>query len=117
MMKSPVIADSSGFVSLVSATDSNHVRALAGSVSIQEQHLPFIMPGEIITETVNVLGKKVSHDIAVRVGKSILESSDFTIVETSTNIRKEALVKFSSQPASVSFTDCLVMAMADAYNT
>ena len=116
-MKSSVVADTSGFVSLASITDSNHKIAALGSVSMQEQNLSLIVPGEVITETINVLGKKISHDIAIQVGKSILDSSSFTVVDTTTDIRKVAFAKFQKQASSVSFTDCLVMAVADAYGT
>jgi len=116
-MKSSVVADTSGFVSLASITDSNHKIAALGSVSMQEQNLSLIVPGEVITETINVLGKKISHDIAIQVGKSILDSSSFTVVDTTTDIRKVAFAKFQKQASSVSFSDCLVMAVADAYGT
>ena len=117
MNSQPVVSDTSGFVSLANSSDSNHVRAKAVSVSIQEQHLSLIVPGEVITETVNVLGKKINHEMAERVGKSIIESSAFTIIETTPEIRKMAFKIFSKQPSSVSFTDCLVMAIADFYDT
>lgn len=117
MMKAPVVVDTSGFISLASETDSNHARAIAGSVSIQEQNLPFVVPGEVITETINVLGKKINHGTAIKVGKSILDSSAFTIIETTTDVRRLAFKKFQTQAASVSLTDCLVMAVADTYDT
>lgn len=116
-MNTPVVADTSGFISLASVTDSNHSLAVSGSVSIQEQHLPFIVPGEVVTETINVLGKKMSHAVALQVGASILESPAFTFVETTDAIRKQAFGKFKAQASSVSYTDCLVMAIADAYDT
>jgi len=72
---------------------------------------------EVITETINVIGKKISHTEALRVGRSILGSSDFSIVETTADLRRRALEKFEKQASSVSFTDCLIMAVADTYNT
>lgn len=67
-MNTPVVADTSGFISLSSVTDNNHNRAVQGSISIQEQSFLFIVPGDVITETINVLGKKVSHEAAEAVG-------------------------------------------------
>ncbi len=116
-MNTPIVADSSGFVSLASGTDSNHALAVAGSVSIQEQHLLFIIPGEIITETINVIGKKIGHAHAMRLGRGILDASALTIVETTAEVRNRALELFEKQASSTSFTDCLVMAVADAYDT
>ena len=41
----------------------------------------------------------------------------FIIAETTLEVRIEALEKFQKQPKSVSFTDCIVMAFADEYET
>jgi len=46
-----------------------------------------------------------------------LATKIFLVVESSEYIRIEALRKFHNQPAAVSFTDCLVMAFADFYET
>ena len=49
--------------------------------------------------------------------RELLESKELVIVDTSPELEKNALMKFGEQSESVSFTDCLVMACADAYKT
>ncbi|KKW20372.1 MAG: hypothetical protein UY64_C0050G0009 [Parcubacteria group bacterium GW2011_GWA1_51_12] len=116
-MTNPVIIDSSGLISFISDTDSNHQLAVSISQSIKKEKNSVILPGEIFSEIVNVLGKKVSHNIALQTAHHILNSKDFAIVETNTEIREGALEIFRNQAQSVSFTDCLVMAFADHYHT
>lgn len=116
-MNSPIITDTSAFVSLASISDNNHQLALKVSKDLTLTNRPAIIPGEIFTETINVLGKKINHKIAVETGEKIFGSEAFIIIDTSPTIRSDAFEKFKSQPESVSFTDCLVMAFADAFHT
>lgn len=116
-MNPPIIIDSSAFISLGSVTDSNYKTAVAISRDIAEANRATIMPGEIFTEIVNVAGKKVSHQAAVDQANKILSQTSMVIAETSSNIRRNALDKFEKQPQSVSFTDCIVMAVADHFGT
>lgn len=116
-MSSPIITDSSAFVSLASVSDKNHQLALKVSEDLIKTNRPAIVPGEIFTETVNVLSKKINHKTAIEAGEKIFASEAFIVIETSPAIRSDALEKFKSQPESVSFTDCLVMAFADAFHT
>ena len=113
----PIIADSSALVSLSSITDNNHQIANRQSLQIEKTDRQVIVPGEIFSETLNVLGKKVSKEIAIRTGSKIIKTKMFIIAETTLEVRIEALEKFQKQPKSVSFTDCIVMAFADEYET
>ena len=114
----PIIVDTSALISLASVTDSNHSRAQTGTVAMEKAQRSAIVPGEIVTETINVVGKKVSHDVAIRIGQDLLRAKEYNIVETTLRIRRAALKKFAQQSsAMVSFTDCLVMAFADDYKT
>jgi predicted nucleic acid-binding protein len=47
----------------------------------------------------------------------IAETLLFTIIDTSKQARAQALERFVTQPAAVSFTDCIVMTVADEYGT
>lgn len=116
-MTLPAIADSSALVSLATDTDSNHNRAIDISRLIKADEISIIIPGDIFTETINVLGKKADHQTAVGAAEAITNSKEFVIAEATENIRNRALDIFKNQPASVSFTDCLVMAFADHYHT
>jgi len=116
-MTNPIIADSSGLVSLALSTDSNHKQAVLIASQIEKNNKTLILPGEIFAETINILGKKVSKAIAIFAADKILKSDLFQIVESSDAQRLSALEKFQKQPKSVSFTDCVVMAFADEYET
>ncbi len=116
-MNYPIIIDSSSFISLGTITDSNYQKAAAISNRIGEEDRTIIMPGEIFTEIVNVAGKKIGHKAAMDQASKILSSKTVHIEETTSAIRQSALDKFNKQPKSVSFTDCIVMAFADEFET
>lgn len=116
-MNPPLILDSSAYISLGSISDSNYRRAEAISKIIQDTRRSVIVPGDVFTEILNVVGKKGSHKRAVIQGHQLLSSDVFTITDTTSNIRQDAFEIFKKQPESVSFTDCIVMATADHYET
>jgi predicted nucleic acid-binding protein len=111
----PIIADTSALVSLATMTDQNHARAVAearklGTVSI-------ILPSDVLAETINILGKKSGHKTACKAAEQLLHpDSQFVLIETTAYVQA-ALTKFAHQPEDVSYTDCMVMAVADAYDT
>lgn len=115
-MKSLII-DSSAFIYLASIDDSNYKKAVKISEQIEEDKRSIVLPGEIFTEIVNVAGKKISHKAAIDQANKILSSKSFIITETTPTMRVDALEKFKKQPESVSYTDCLVMAFADHFET
>src|SRR5262249_10946917 len=100
---------------LVSSTDSNHQRAVAISSDILKAHRPVVVPGEIVTETLNVVGKRQGHRDALRIGEVVFSSPEYLIAETTEDIRTAAIEHFRTSANSVSYTDCLVMAFADRY--
>ena len=116
-MTNPIIADSSALVSLALSTDSNHKQAVLLTRQIEKNNKTLILPGEIFAETINILGKKVSKEIAVFTADKILRSDLFQIGESSNAQSLLVLEKFQKQPRSVSFTDCVVMALADHFDT
>lgn len=116
-MKPPIIADSSGLIALISEDDTNHKLAIKVSKELSDLSTFVIVPGDVFSETLNVIGKKFSHRLAVDVSKEITDSSTYTIIETDALLRENALILFSKQAESVSFTDCAVMAFADKFNT
>jgi predicted nucleic acid-binding protein len=111
-----VVADTSGLMSLLVDTDANHHKALDLSELFDESPGAVVISSHVFTELMNVLGKKLGHRIAVEAGKRIISTSDYLIVESEEDL-EEALERFAHQPSSVSFTDCLVMALADRVGT
>lgn len=116
-MSPPVIIDTSAFISLGTITDSNHKKAQEISNRIKEENISIVVPGDIFTETMNVIGRKVGHKAAVMQANDIFLDRSLIVSETTSHIRQDALDKFQKQPESVSFTDCIVMAFADEYET
>lgn len=112
-----IIADTSGLISLVSKDDSNYKKAISIGENLSEVEGRIYIPTEIFAETMNVLGKKISHASAIRAARKIERSPFFLIVDTTHEIRRSALVQFEKISETVSFTDCLVMALADFYDT
>src|SRR3989344_1168151 len=116
-MNKPLIIDSSAFISLTTTADSNYKKSNVISNQILEEDKTIIMPGEVFTEIVNVAGKKINHQAAIGIARKILSSKVMHIEESTSKIRQKALNKFEKQSESVSFTDCIVMAFADFYET
>jgi predicted nucleic acid-binding protein len=75
------------------------------------------VPAEVFAETLNILGKKFGHEYAAGTVQAVLDSSAFAVVPTSDISRLDAVEQFRSAPAGVSFTDCLVMKVADEYGS
>jgi predicted nucleic acid-binding protein len=64
------------------------------------------------------LGKKFSHTTADLAAERLLsQDGQFFVVETSVEHVRAARIIFSQQKESVSFTDCIVMAVANEYGT
>jgi predicted nucleic acid-binding protein len=113
----PIIADSSGLVSLIVEDEHNHAQAVKAAEKLRKASRPIFLPVDIITETINIIGKKFGHDTALKAARILLQpESEYVLLETRPYLMA-ALNKFSEQPAGVSLTDCLVMAVADDYGT
>jgi predicted nucleic acid-binding protein len=116
-MKQVVIADTSGLFSLASETDRNHATALAESEKFMNVKGAVIIPSDVFAETINVMGKKADHKSAIGTAEILLKEPAFVIIDTNEQIRQDALEKFQQQNEDVSFTDCMVMAVADKFET
>jgi predicted nucleic acid-binding protein len=112
-----LIADTSGLISLAVQTDVNHTPAITATKPLQEQQRTILVPYEVFVETVNVLGKRVGHLGAAAVAAYLTTTPLFLVIDTSKEARQHALDRFVEQPPAVSFTDCIVMAVADEYGT
>jgi len=116
-MKLPIVAASSGLISLISEDDMNHKLAIKISEELSELNSLIIVPSDVFSETLNIIGKKFSHNLAMSVGEEIASFETYTIIETNGILRNNALSLFSHQAESVSFTDYVVMICADKFNT
>jgi len=116
-MKHTVIADTSGLFSLASETDRNHARAIAEGEILFKAAGTIILPHDVFTETINILGKKANHAAAMGTASIFLQEPAYLIVDPDEAMRRQALAKFQEQNEDVSFTDCMVMACADRFKT
>jgi predicted nucleic acid-binding protein len=113
----PIIADTSGLISLATDTDQNHKPATKAATTLREASRPIILPADVLVETVNVLGKKSGHTTALKVAAELLRpGGQFILIETRPYLIT-ALNKFENESPAVSLTDCIVMAVADDYGT
>lgn len=124
-LQPPVIADTSALISLASVTDNNHSKAVLYSQMLVKTNRSLIIPSDVIAETVNTVGRKIGHKWAIEVGQELLGSKAYTIMDSNDYTRSLAFEKFKMQksseqrlkPAKVSYTDCIVMAVADLCET
>ena len=114
----PIIVDSSALVSLINLSDSNHALAVEVASRLSSTNRPILVPSEVFVETVNILGKKFGHSIAIDAGQKILNNdTQFIVVEAEIIHLQSALRLYKRNKQTVSFTDCIVMAIADHVET
>ena len=109
-----IIADTSGLISLFLPGDHNHRVAVRAAGELQNEHKDILIPAAVYVEFLNILGRKVGHTAALA---AVAELSPPFLVLTMQANMTHALKKFETLPQAVSFTDCLVMATADEYET
>src|SRR5688500_8171361 len=93
-INNPIIADTSALLSLIVPSDSNNQKALAISAHIREAHGFLFIPSDVFTEALNVFGRKFGHKEAGLVAEKLLDPQGFHILETSPEVRTEALATF-----------------------
>lgn len=118
-IRSNIVADASGIISLVVDSDSKHEAATVFARGLEQN--PFgtliFVPSEILAETINLLGKKFGRGLAVETGRMLLNQAPFVVRESEPTTKLAALELYRTAPAGVSYTDCLVMAVADELHT
>jgi predicted nucleic acid-binding protein len=111
-----IIADTSGLVSLFSPNDQNHEVAVEAAKRLSGEHKDILIPAAVLVEFLNIMGRKASHNAALAAVTEL--TPPFLVINEPANLLDTpALEKFGALPQGVSFTDCLVMALADEYGT
>ena len=113
----PVIVDTSAFYALYSIDDALHNKAKNIAKILFQDNRRTLLLGDVFTELLNIVGKKLGKQTQEELGTNILTSSAFDIVEADVTLRELALQKLKQISASLSYTDCLVMSLADTYET
>src|SRR3954471_16545585 len=99
-----------------SPTDQNHEVAVEAAKRLSHDHKDILIPAAVFVELLNILGRKAGHAAALAAVTEL--TPPFLVINESSNLLDtQALQRFSEVPQSVSFTDCLVMALADEYAT
>jgi predicted nucleic acid-binding protein len=111
-----IIADTSGLVSLFSPDDRNHREAVNAAKRLKTDQKAILIPDAVFVEFLNVMGRKAGHGVALAAASEL--TPPFLLVsESSDLLESPALCKFDALPNAVSFTDCMVMTVADEYST
>jgi predicted nucleic acid-binding protein len=114
--KGVIIADTSGLVSLFSPDDRNHEEAIHAAKWLKNDQKTILIPAAVFVEFLNILGRKAGHEIALAAASEL--TSPFLVLSEPANLpQSPALKKFAEVAEAVSFTDCIVMAVADEYGT
>lgn len=112
-----IILDSSALVALLHESDALHAKSIEIARALTGRPINLILPTEVFAETVNILGKKFGNRAAIRYGQVLLADTRYYIQAPRSEILDQALRMLQKQKSSTSFTDCLVMACADQYQT
>ena len=111
-----IIADTSGLVSLFSPDDRNHIEAIKAAKRLQNDQKTILIPAAVYVEFLNVLGRKAGHEAALAAASEL--TPPFLVLSEPANLpQSPALKRFATIGEAVSFTDCIVMAVADEYGT
>src|SRR3954454_4067672 len=111
-----IIADTSGLISLFSPKDQNHEVAVEAAKQLSTERKDILIPAAVLVEFLNILGRKAARPAALPAFTEL--TPPFLVTSEPANLLDTpALEKFSTVPQGVSFTDCLVMAVADEYGT
>ncbi len=112
----PIIIDSSALFALISTDDALHKKALEVSAQLTASS-SLIIPTDVISETINIIGKKLGKEKQLEILEYALENNIFSLHQNTPHTYSLAKKFIISQPKAVSFTDCIVMATADEYET
>ena len=85
--------------------------------SFEGTQATILVPYDVFAETPNMVGKKQGHAKAHEVGQLLSNSAPFLVIDSSPAAREQALSQILRLSASVSYTDAVVMAVADEFQT
>lgn len=117
MQNNSIIIDSSALVALSLKADSSYKQAYSISKKLYKDERTILLPHEVFGESINIIGKKLGILYAAEIANDILSSHGFSLICAQEDILNLAINKLKKQPNSVSYIDCLVMAIADSFET
>lgn len=103
--------DTSAWVPLFDADDSNHAAAAAHWTKLQQNRTPLYTTDYILDESITLARRRAGHAVAVSLGTAMLSSQAISLVEVTADLRGEAWLLFLKYTDKVlSFTDCVSFA-------
>jgi predicted nucleic acid-binding protein len=84
---------------------------------LRKSSRPIILPVDVFVETINILGERSGHDTALKAAGDLLRPDSQFVLHDTKHYLAAALRKFKDQAPAVSLTDCILMVVADDYDT
>jgi len=110
-----LFVDTSAFVALTHSKDGHHGAAKRLLRSLSKRRRPLVTSTDVLDETVTLVRYRLGHDVAVRVGESLLRSEWCRLIDVDESTRLAAwqlFVRYSDQTWSL--TDCTSFALMHA---
>ena len=99
-----IFVDTSGWYALTDKKDPDHKKAVS---FFRQNKLPLITSDFIFCETINLVKRRLSQEIAVNLGQKMRESKITRIVEIDSKLQEEAWQIFKKYDnKGFSYTDC-----------
>jgi predicted nucleic acid-binding protein len=99
--------DTGAFMALTDADDENHKAAAAFYRSSKEKGTRFTTTNFIVCETMNYLGSRISHKVAVLFRENLKKSGFNEVITVTPSIEEAAFAIFKRYAdKDFSFTDC-----------
>lgn len=102
-----LFADTEAFIALADADDENHKADVAFNRNSKEKGARLVTTNFVVCETMNYLGARVSHHVAVLFRESLKKSGFIEIITVTPSIEDAAfaiLKRYTDK--DFSFTDC-----------
>ena len=102
-----LFVDTGAFIALLDADDENHKAAAAFYRNSKEKGARFVTTNFVVSETMNYLRARISHDIAVLFRENLKKSGFNEIIIVTSSIEEAAFALFKRYAdKDFSFTDC-----------
>ncbi len=120
MQNKTVVLDSSSLISLLKPDDQLHTDAIEINKTLKKNGWQIVLPVDVLSETLNILGKRLGKAVAANVAMAVLgqiERREVSLYSTTSDTFRSAKDIFDKATGGPSFTDCIVIAVADHFQT
>lgn len=107
-----VFVDSNYFVAFFNTNDTLHKKAVNLAKELERNNLTILISNFIFLETVTVLAQRVGKEIALRVGRYLLEDPKINMLHIDAELQNAAWLIFQEiKDKNISFVDCSNLAV------